>query len=113
MIEEEQTARSHPKEEIVLYEKPFTITDTEYQAVIAKNFEDGKLKTFKLQEKHRFIVLCELVKKFVFGKIYKEKEVNELIKEAFDDHTFVRRYLIMYHFLVRETDGSAYWRKEE
>lgn len=113
LIEEEQTARSHPKEEIVLYEKPFHITDTEYQAVIAKNFEDGKLRTFKLQEKHRFIVLCELVKKFVFGKIYKEKEVNELIKEAFDDHTFVRRYLIMYDFLGRKTDGSAYWRKEE
>jgi len=113
LIEEDQSARSHPKEEMVLFEKPFHITDTEYQAVLAKNFAEGKLRTFKLQEKHRFIVLCELVKKFEFGKIYKEKEVNELIKKAFEDHTFIRRYLVEYQFLGRETDGSAYWRMEE
>jgi len=113
LIEDGQVNRVKSKEETVLFEEPFHITETEYHAVVKKNFTGSKLRTFKLQEKHRFIVLCELVKKFEVGKIYKEKEVNELIKEAFDDHTFVRRYLIMYHFLARKTDGSAYWRKEE
>jgi len=55
----------------------------------------------------------ELVKKFEVGKTYKEKEVNALIREAFDDHTFVRRYLVEYHFLASKNDGSANWRREE
>jgi len=113
LLEDGQTTRDNTKEEIVMFEDPFHITATEYEAVLKKNFVNGKLRTFKLQEKHRFIVLCELVKKFEVGKIYKEKEVNTLIKEAFDDHTFVRRYLVEYHFLARENDGSAYWRREE
>jgi len=113
LLEEGQATRHNSIEETVLFEEPFHITEKEYDAVLKKNFVDGKLRTFKLQEKHRFIVLCELVKKFEAGRIYKEKEVNELIKESFDDHTFIRRYLVMYHFLARKTDGSAYWRKEE
>lgn len=113
LLEEGQSIRHTLKEETVLYEEPFQITEKEYDAVLKKNFVDGKLRTFKLQEKHRFIVLCELVKKFEVGRIYKEKEVNALIQEAFDDHTFVRRYLVMYHFLARKTDGSAYWRRED
>lgn len=113
LIEEGQTIRHKAKENKVRFEKPFHVTDSEYQAVLKKNFTNGKLRTFKLQEKHRFIVLCELVKKFEFGKLYKEKEVNELITESFEDHTFIRRYLVEYQFLGREKDGSAYWRKEE
>jgi hypothetical protein len=113
LMEDGQRTRSNAKEEIVLFNEPFRITEKEYQDVLKKNFVDGKLRTFKLQEKHRFIVLCELVKKFEVGRTYIEKEVNALIKEAFEDHTFVRRYLVMYHFLARKTDGSAYWRKGE
>ena len=111
LLEAGQT--SGTKKEIVLFEEPFRITDTEYKAVIKKNYGNGKIRTFKLQEKHRYIVLCELAKKFEIGKVYTEKQVNELIKEAFDDHTFIRRYLVIYHFLERKTDGSAYWKKEE
>ena len=50
----------------------------------------------------------ELVKKFEVGKNYKEKEVNAFIKEAFNDHPFVRRYLVEYLYSGRANDGSAY-----
>lgn len=113
LMEDGHNLSNESQEDIVLFETPFLINEKEYQAVCKKNMVDGKLRTFNLQEKHRYIVLNEIVKKFVVGKIYTEKEVNALIKEVFDDHTFVRRYLVMYHFLGRKTDGSAYWRKVE
>lgn len=113
LMEEGHKLSAQNKEDFLLFEEPFQITEEEYEEVLKKNWSNGKLRTFKLQEKHRFIVLCEIVKKFEIGKFYTEREVNALIKEVFDDHTFVRRYLVMYHFLARKTDGSAYWRKEK
>ncbi|MCZ8536829.1 DUF2087 domain-containing protein [Paenisporosarcina quisquiliarum] len=113
LMEEGYKLSAQSKEDARLFEEPFHITEREYREVLKKNWSNGKLRTFNLQEKHRFIVLCEIVKKFQPGKIYTEREVNVLIKEVFDDHTFVRRYLVMYHFLARKTDGSAYWVKEK
>jgi hypothetical protein len=67
-----------------------------------------KLKQFPSREKRKYIILGLLVHLFTPGKIYKEKEINEILKEVHDDYAVLRRYLVDYKFLKREIDGSAY-----
>ena len=44
-------------------------------------------------------------------KTYTEKEVNDIIKQYYDDFVSVRRCLIQYGFLDRDGDGTKYWVK--
>lgn len=92
----------------------YNVTLEERQKILKKYFPDGVegfLKTFVLKEKQRFVVLHEITKRFTAGKIYNEKEVNEIIKSAYSDYVTVRRFLIEYGFLDRKPDGSQYWLK--
>lgn len=74
---------------------------------------DGPLKTLKMKEKSRLVVLREIAKRFEAGKMYTEKEVNEILKNVNDDFVTLRRYLIEYGFMDRKPDGSCYWLKGE
>jgi len=67
-----------------------------------------KLKEFPTREKRKFIILGMLVHLFEPGKIYKEKEVNEILSQVHLDYAVLRRYLVDYKFMKREVDGSAY-----
>ncbi|MEJ9209863.1 DUF2087 domain-containing protein, partial [Paenibacillus larvae] len=74
---------------------------------------DGPLTSFRsLQEKHKLVVLKEMIKRFESGKIYTEKEVNRILAAAYEDYAILRRYLIEYRFLDRKPDGSQYWKKD-
>ncbi|MBP2001532.1 hypothetical protein J2Z69_002577 [Paenibacillus shirakamiensis] len=90
-------------------------TATEQEKVLAKYFPQGvqgPLKNFSMKEKQKLVVLHELAKRFEQGKQYTEKEVNELLGQAFEDYAILRRYLIDYGFMARQEDGSAYWLTE-
>ncbi|WCN36506.1 DUF2087 domain-containing protein [Aneurinibacillus uraniidurans] len=92
----------------------YNVTQKEQDEIVKKYFPDGvdgRLKKFALKEKHKLIVLREIIKRFESERIYKEKEVNEILQAVYDDHVTVRRYLIEYGFLDRKSDGSAYWVK--
>lgn len=92
----------------------YNITQKESEEVLKRNFPngtDGKLKTFSMREKHKLVILRELSKRFQTERVYNEKEVNEILVEAFDDYVTLRRYLIEYGFLDRKADGSQYWLK--
>ena len=67
-----------------------------------------KLKEFPSREKKKYIILCMLVHLFEKGRIYKEKEINNILLEVHDDYAVLRRYLVDYKFMKRESDGSAY-----
>lgn len=67
-----------------------------------------KLKEFPTREKRKFIILGMLVHLFEPGKVYKEKEVNEILSQIHLDYAVLRRYLVDYKFMKREVDGSAY-----
>jgi len=58
------------------------------------------------------IALREIAEKFQNSRIYREKEVNEILKGFYDDYVTLRRYLIEYGLLDRKRDGSQYWLKE-
>ena len=94
----------------------YNITIEENQKMLEKFFvfEDNKpvkLKRFPGREKQRVVVIRELAKSIESGKKYSEKEINNVIKNFFDDYVTLRRYLIEYGFLDRKKDGSEYWLK--
>ncbi len=92
----------------------YNITEDEKNKILNKYFPegtDGPLKTFVLKEKQRLVVLTEIAKRFQIDKIYNEKEVNQILKTAYEDYVIIRRYLIEYGFLDRKADGSQYWLK--
>ncbi|WP_366347079.1 DUF2087 domain-containing protein [Paenibacillus amylolyticus] len=90
----------------------FDITEQDRQKVLNKYFPEGTggpLTTFHMQQKHKYIVLTEIAKRFDPERQYSEKQVNELLKEVHDDYVEIRRYLVDYGLLEREPDGSRYW----
>ncbi|MHB8072556.1 DUF2087 domain-containing protein [Desulfosporosinus fructosivorans] len=74
---------------------------------------EGPLKTFSIKEKNKLVVLQVIVKRFQDGRIYTEKEVNQILKVVYHDFATLRRYLIEYGFLDRTPDGSQYWLRKD
>ncbi len=89
----------------------YAITEKDRQNVIKNYIKQDKLTIFPSKEKKKIIVLQYFMKKFEPNRNYSEKEVNEIIKQLYDDYVTVRRYLIEYGFLDRSNDCSQYWVK--
>ncbi len=92
----------------------FAITEAENEAILQAYFKagpNGPLSGFPKKEKRKIAILRQLIRRFDPGRIYTEKEVNAVLKSAFDDYVTLRRYLIEYGFMDRHPDGSRYWVK--
>jgi hypothetical protein len=91
------------------------ITTTEESDKFIKNaflsLSPLTLKAFPAREKKKIIVLKKIVEQFEFGKRYKEKEINQILKDIFEDYPTLRRYLIEYGFMERTKDCEEYWLK--
>lgn len=72
---------------------------------------NGPLRTLNVKEKQKIVVLNEIAKRFDKRLIYSEQEVNEMLKPVYHDYIGLRRYLVDYGFLDRQSDGSEYWVK--
>ncbi|MEK4075576.1 DUF2087 domain-containing protein [Paenibacillus sp. FSL M7-0656] len=100
------------RHEHTIHPNSFDITEQDREKVLNKYFPEGtggRLTTFHMQQKHKYIVLTEIAKRFETERKYSEKQVNELLKEVHDDYVEIRRYLVDYGLLEREPDGSQYW----
>ncbi len=64
---------------------------------------------FPAKEKRKYILACFLVHSFEIDKIYKESDVNDILKKAYSDFATVRRFMIDYGFMKRSDDGKSYW----
>lgn len=71
---------------------------------------NGKLKGIPVQRKKREVILRHVIQVFDFGKRYSEKEVVELLKQFHEDTATLRRELIGYKLLSRQS--GEYWRPE-
>lgn len=99
-----------PHRSATTLDERYHITEKERKEVLSNYFnEAGQLLQFPSKEKRKVIVLTELSKVFKAGTIYTEKEVKNLLSRIYEDHVTLRRYLIEYGFLDRNTDGSGYW----
>lgn len=83
----------------------FDITNEE-KANIIRNFTDstGKLKTLPVQRKKKLVLIEYILNGLEHGKTYSEKEINEHIKQYYQDFATIRREFIMGHFMYRQ-DG--------
>ncbi|MBQ4425106.1 MAG: metalloregulator ArsR/SmtB family transcription factor [Lachnospiraceae bacterium] len=78
------------------------------QKVIKTFFEYGRLRSLPVQHKKRRICYEEIAKHFEPGRVYDEKELNEIIIPIHEDYCTVRRDMIGEGILRRE--GSQYIR---
>lgn len=69
---------------------------------------DGSLRTIPTKRAKLLVVLDHLAQSFELGRIYPEREVNEVLTRFHPDCAALRRYLVVDEFLTRE-DGF-YWR---
>lgn len=93
----------------------YNITQDEQEKILRKYFPEGTSKPmskFPPKEKQRLIVLREIAKHLKDDHNYSEKELNQTLKNIFNDYALIRRYLIEYGFLDRKPDGSQYWVKK-
>ena len=73
------------------------------QKVLTSFFtSDGKLKNIPAQRKKRLIVLKEIANSFEIKRVYTEKEVNEILREFYEDVCTLRREFIMNKLFTRE-----------
>ncbi|EGW40062.1 DUF2087 domain-containing protein [Desulfosporosinus sp. OT] len=101
-----------PPEMAKMVDDRYKVTQKESDKLLKTLFPegtDGSLKTFSIKEKHKLVVLQEIVKRFQDQQIYTEKEINQILKFVYHDFATLRRYLIEYGFLDRTPDGSQYW----
>jgi biotin operon repressor len=72
--------------------------------------EGHHLSQIPTKQKKLMPVLRYLTQRFEPGRQYTEREVNDIIRQLHDDYVTLRRLLIDFHFLDRQSGGSLYWR---
>lgn len=91
----------------------YSLTQDEYAALLAQYLPSGPggpLSGFPRRQKRKAALLRHIATNFKKGRTYKEAEVNEILTRYMaEEYVTLRRYLIDYGFLGRESDGSAYW----
>jgi hypothetical protein len=84
--------------------------------VLRKTFQGGIIKRIPKNGRDARILLALAAASFDPGKDYSEPQANEQISEwkaGFTcpdemDHVTIRRWLVDYHLLIRDADGSSY-----
>jgi hypothetical protein len=122
LYEMAMAARRGGDEEIVsihdnakMVDARYVTTTVEKEKTIASFFEAEsplRLKSLPAREKKKIIVLSRIAEEFTPRHKYSEADVNRMLKDIYEDHATLRRYLIEYGFFGRTIDGSAYWRNE-
>lgn len=95
----------------VYYDDRYVITEQERNKILATSFtslEPLRLKAFSPKEKKKVVILTRIAELFEHGKEYSEKDINLILKPVYDDYTTLRRYLVMYGLMTRNSDGSGY-----
>jgi hypothetical protein len=74
----------------------------EYERRVFRAFvADGRLKAIPAKRKKREVLLRHIAGQFERERVYREKEVNSLLRGFHEDVAFLRRELVDFGFLVR------------
>lgn len=104
-----------PHKHATMVDDRYAITAEEQKKILEKYFSGGlkgPLNKFPPKEKQRIVVLRSIAERLDSNTTYSENQLNEILKEIYEDYVLVRRYLIEYALLDRKADGSAYWIKK-
>ena len=92
----------------------FAITQADREEILSRYFTpEGELriKNFPAKEKNKIIIMQKIINRFEPNRQFSEKEVNEILKQYYEDFVSVRRALIEYGFMDRSGDCMYYWVK--
>ncbi|MBN1679594.1 MAG: metalloregulator ArsR/SmtB family transcription factor [Anaerolineae bacterium] len=81
--------------------------------VLSDYIHDGKLKQIPTKEKKLIVILRWLITRFEPGRRYTERDVNDIIEGVYDDYAMLRRELVDFGFLARDSGGGGYWIPED
>lgn len=73
-----------------------------------KFFRNGKLERIPKKNVNKIKLFKYIITNFEPNKFYSEKDVNNIIKEIYDDYAIIRRYLVDYKYLERDAGGYSY-----
>ena len=73
---------------------------------------DGTIKQIPAQAGRKKVILEYVITAFEPGRTYTERETNLLLARFNKDTSSLRRYLVDAAMLLRERDGSKYWRPQ-
>ena len=79
----------------------------EHTTIVGRFVRDGRLTHLPTKRTARAHVLLHVVSMFEVGRTYCETEVNELLSTVWDDYAYLRRELVNYGYLHR--DSGRYW----
>lgn len=84
-----------------------------YDRKVLSNYltPEGKIKAFPSQQKKLEAILRHVVNEFKPDTRYTEKEVNQILSRFTDDTAFLRRSLIDFGLMKRQSGGGEYWRE--
>ncbi|ADI00339.1 DUF2087 domain-containing protein [Salisediminibacterium selenitireducens] len=94
-----------------MMDERYAITEEEREKAVETYFiggKEGSLRQFPSKEKRKIIILQTLLMRFDPDRVYTEREVNDILREAHDDFVTIRRYMIEYGLMTRSRDGSEY-----
>ncbi len=88
-----------------------TVESDAWERKVLRDFFDGpRLKEIPTSVKKRNVVLKWFAEQFEYGVMYKEAEVNEIIKRHHPDFAFWRRELIGMKAALMQRGNGIYWR---
>jgi len=100
-------------ERATMVDERYIITEDENQKICKNVFyslEPLRLKAFPPKEKKKIVILRKIIEQFEPKRSYTEPEVNDILRDVFEDYVTLRRYLIEYGYMERTADGAWYWR---
>ncbi|ODJ60245.1 DUF2087 domain-containing protein [Brochothrix thermosphacta] len=85
----------------------------EQSEVLKRHVKEHTIISIPRKLKKKVVLLEVIANDFSMNKSYTEKEVNTILYNWYDDFVILRRYLVDYHFLKREDDGSLYYKLDK
>ena len=86
------------------HQEAYDAARAEQERLVARLFTDGRIARVPAKRKVRAAVLLEVVRRFESGRVYSEREVNDVLLGVHEDFAYLRRELVNYRYLERE-DG--------
>ena len=96
-------ALGRPAAPATVHEPPEDPVERERAKTLRDFFDGPRLTQIPAQRRKRVFVLQHLLERFLPDREYPEKEVNALLKVAHDDVATLRREMVDYGYLTRES----------
>jgi hypothetical protein len=76
---------------------------------ISRYIRDGKIYVIPRKQKSKLEIFQFVYSHLMqYAQEFTEPELNERIKEVYEDFATMRRYLVDYKFLIRDNYGKSY-----